>query len=76
MPAGHLGQYLGQLAGQLDSGGAGAADHHGRQAALPLGVGGGRGSRERLVDRLPHLLGVAAEYSDSARWARPGMAKS
>jgi hypothetical protein len=35
--AGHLGQHLGQLAGQLDPGGAGAADHHGRQAALPAG---------------------------------------
>ena len=57
--AGYLGQHLGQLAGQLDPGGAAAADHNGRQAALPLGIGGGRGLVERPVDRRPYSLGIA-----------------
>ena len=56
--AGHLGQHLGQLAGQLYPGGATAADDHRRQAALSGGVGGGRSGRERGRDRRPHSLGV------------------
>jgi hypothetical protein len=57
--AGHPGQDLGQLASQLDSGGAAPADHHGRQAALLRGVGSGRGGVERVAGRRPDPFGVA-----------------
>jgi hypothetical protein len=59
VPAGFFGQHFGQLAGQFDPGGASASDHHGCQAALLLGVGGGRGGRERCHGRCPHPLSVA-----------------
>ena len=58
MAAGQLGQHLGQLAGQLHAGGAAPTDNHGRQPPLLVGICGGRGRGDSLVDRRPHVLGV------------------
>ena len=71
-----LGMDLGQLAGQLDSGGAAAADHHGGQAALLSGIGGGRGRLSAWLTASHTCSASPAEYTDRVRWARPGMAKS
>jgi hypothetical protein len=70
--AGHLGQHLGQLAGELDPGGATAADNHGRQAALALGVSGGRGVVERPVDRRPYPLGIVGRVQRQSALGHAG----
>src|SRR5207248_8763127 len=76
MAAGRLGQHLGQFAGQFDPGGAAAADHYGRQAALLLGPVAAAAAVSAVLTAAHTRSASLAEYSDSVRSARPGMAKS
>src|SRR4029450_7468858 len=55
-PGGLLSHHTGQFAGQLPPGGAAPTDDHGRQAPLLVGICGGRGRGDSLVDRRPHPL--------------------
>ena len=46
------------------------------QTPLLVGICGGRGLGDRVVDRRPNALGVGNRLRRMARSARPGMAKS
>ena len=70
--AGYLGQHLGQLAGELDSGGAASTDHHGRQTTLPLAVGGRCRSCERCADGCPHPFGVTCRVQGQCALGQTG----